>query len=191
MRGQAAIDCALHNARTLPMRGQAAIEWCCGVVPCLAPRRQCSAEHCGTTARPLRAQAATEMLVLAGFALAFMLPLAFLFISSSNAELSETSVNQAKISARTIADEAGELYLQGPDAKKTIFVNYPNGIVNGSIEGGLVVLTVNANGQEVDAVSTTFANISGNLAGKRLAGIQRIRLEYIWNGNYVNISYKD
>jgi hypothetical protein len=139
----------------------------------------------------LRAQSATETLVLAGFALAFILPLAFLFISSSNAGLSQTSVSQAKISARTIADEAGELYLQGPSAKKTIYVNYPSGIVNGSVEGGLIVLTVDAAGQRVDSVSSTFANISGNLAGKRRAGLQRIRLEYVFPGNFVNISYMD
>ena len=134
---------------------------------------------------------AIELLILSGFALAFILPLAFLFISSSNAELSRTSVSMAKISARTISDEAGELYLQGPFAKKTIFVNYPSGIVNGSIEGGLVVLTVDADGQRVDTVSFTFANISGNLSGKRVAGIQRIRLEYVVPGDYVNISYMD
>lgn len=138
-----------------------------------------------------RAQSATELLILAGFGLAFIIPLAFLFISSSNAELSRTSVQQAKISARTIADEAGEMYLQGPFSKKTIYVNYPSGVLNGSIEGGLVVLSVDADGRQVDAVSSTFANISGSLAGRRIAGIQRIRMEYVLPGNYVNISYMD
>ena len=128
---------------------------------------------------------------MAGFALAFILPLAFLFISSSNAELSKTSLQQAKISARTIADEAGEVYLQGPFAKKTIYVNYPNGVTGGSIEGGLVVITVDANGRQADSVSSTFANISGNLSGKRLAGMQRISMEYVIPGDFVNISYMD
>lgn len=139
----------------------------------------------------MRAQAATELLVLAGFALAFIIPLAFLFISSSNAELSRSSIQQAKISARTIADEAGEMYLQGPFSKKTIYVNYPEGVANGSIEGGLVVLTVDADGRRADVVSSAFANISGNLAGRRIAGMQRIRLEYVLPGNYINISYQD
>ncbi len=139
----------------------------------------------------MRAQAAMELLILVGFALAFILPLAFLFISSSNAELSRLSIQQAKISARTIADEAGEMYLQGPFSKKTIYVNYPEGVANGSIEGGLVVLTMDADGRRVDAVSSTFANISGNLAGRRIAGMQRIRMEYVLPGNYINISYLD
>ena len=132
-------------------------------------------------------QAATELLVLAGFSLAFILPLAFLFLSSSNTELGKTAVSQAKISARTIADEAGQVYLQGPGAKKTILVSYPNGIVDGAVEGGLVVLSVESEGRRLDVVSSTFANVTGNLAGKRTQGIQRINLVNM--GNYVNITY--
>jgi hypothetical protein len=137
--------------------------------------------------RASRGQAATEILVLAGFAIAFILPLALLFFSSSSAELSKASLAQAKISARTIADEAGEVYLQGPGAKKSILVNYPQGVVNGSLEGGLVVLTVETEGRLQHVVSATFANVSGSLPGKRQAGLQRIKLQNL--GDYVNISY--
>jgi len=146
---------------------------------------------CKASGGILQGQAATEILVLAGFALAFILPLAFLFLSVSQSELSKSSLLQAKISARTIAEEAGELYLQGPGAKKFIFVNFPEGVVNGSAEGGLVVLSLESEGRRQDVVSQTFANVSGYLPGRRTAGLQRLKLEYVYPGDYVDIRYND
>ena len=140
------------------------------------------------TGAKMRGQAATEYLVLAGFALAFILPLAFLFLSASGSELGKTSISQARIATSAIADEAGEVYLQGNNSKKTILVNYPEGIVNGTVEGGLVVLLIDADMRRQDIVASTFANITGNLSGKRKAGLQRINLVNI-GGNYVNITY--
>ena len=154
------------------MRGQAAIE-CCR----------------GSTAGSLRGQAATEMLVMVAFALVFIIPIAFLFLSATGTELSNTSVAQAKVSARTIADEAGSIYLQGEHAKKSILVNYPTGVMNASIEGGLVILTLEQDCKRMDVVSSTFANITGSLPGKRTAGLQKINLEYVADGSYVNITY--
>ena len=138
-----------------------------------------------------RGQAATEMLVLVSFALIFIIPIALLFMSSSNSELGKASITQAKVTARAIADEAGELYLQGANASKIITVNYPDGIQNGSVENGLVVLTIDADGRRLDIVGSTFATIVGNLSGKRTSGLQQIHLETIENsdGYYVNITY--
>jgi len=129
------------------------------------------------------------MLVLVGFALVFIIPLAFLFISASNNELGKTSIMQAKATARTIADNAGEVYLQGPGARKYIVVNYPQGVTGASVGNGVVVLTLDSNGQRQDIVASTFANITGNLSGARPAGLQAIRLVNI-DGNIVNITYQ-
>ncbi|MCX8194746.1 MAG: hypothetical protein N3G22_01410 [Candidatus Micrarchaeota archaeon] len=139
----------------------------------------------------MRAQAATEVLVLVGFALAFILPFAFLFLSTTWGEIGKSSTLQAKIAVRTIADEAGEVYLQGPGSKKVIYVYFPSGVVDGGLNEGIVRLTVEREGLRQDIVSYTFANISGSLSGKRIAGIQRIRLQYVFPGDYVNISYVD
>ncbi len=136
---------------------------------------------------PLRGQAATEYLIIAGFAIAFIVPLAFLFMSASNSELGSSGISQAKVSVNAIADEAGEVYLQGNGSKKTIVVNYPEGIQDGMVGGGLVVLTIDADLRTQDIASSTFANISGNLSGKRKAGLQRISL--VHTGDYVNITY--
>lgn len=136
----------------------------------------------------MRGQAATEYLILAGFAIAFILPLALLFMSASGSELGKTSISQARIATSAIADNAGEIYLQGNGSKESILVNYPEGILNGSAEGGLVVLRIDADMRQQDIVASTFANITGNLSGKRNAGLQRINITNI-GGNYVNITY--
>ena len=137
----------------------------------------------------MHGQATTEMLVLVGFALVFIIPIAFLFLSASSNELSKTSVMQAKATARAIADNAGEVYLQGPGARKYIVVNYPQGVTGASVGNGVVVLSLDSNGYRQDIVATTFANITGNLSGKRAAGLQTIKL-VTSNENVVNITYQ-
>ncbi|MFA6489787.1 MAG: hypothetical protein WCT52_03835 [Candidatus Micrarchaeia archaeon] len=126
---------------------------------------------------------------MVAFALVFVLPMIFLFMSATGNELSKTSVAQAKISARAIADEAGSVYLQGEGAQKSVVVNYPSGVIGAQIEGGLVVISLEQDGRRMDIASSTFANISGNLSGKRTPGLQKINFEYVMNGSYVNITY--
>ena len=129
------------------------------------------------------------MLVLVGFALIFIIPIAFLFLSASNNESDKTSVMQAKATARAIADNAGEVYLQGAGAKKQIVVNYPQGVTGVIVDDGVVSLSLDSNGHRQDVVATTFANITGNLSGMRTAGLQTIILENA-NGNVVNVTYQ-
>ena len=135
----------------------------------------------------MRGQAATEYLVLAGFALVFILPLAFLFLSASNSELGKTSISQASAAANAIADEAGIVYLQGNGSKETIIVNYPSGITDAAVTDGLVVLRIYADSRQQDIVASTVANLTGNLSGARGAGLQKISL--VGMGDYVNVTY--
>gem|GEM_PF-1220559 len=170
MRGQAIIECRC-GATAGRLRGQATIEC-----------------RCGATAGRLRGQATIEMLVMVGFAIVFIVPLAFLFLSASNNEIGKSSLVQAKATARSISDAAGEVYLQGAGARKEIVVNYPQGVTDVSVENRLVVLTLDTAGGTQDIVSATFANIDGDLSGKRGAGLQAIRLVNE-NGYVVKISY--
>ncbi|MEM4348768.1 MAG: hypothetical protein QXN37_04345 [Candidatus Anstonellaceae archaeon] len=135
-----------------------------------------------------RGQAATEYLILVGFAIAFIVPLTFLFLSFSNSQLGSNSVSSAQSAVFSIADEAGEVFLQGAGARKTILVYYPNGIIDGKVESGLIVLRIDADGRVMDLAAPTFANVSGNLSGKRIGGLQKIRLVNM--GDYVNITYE-
>ena len=136
----------------------------------------------------MRGQAAIETLVMVGFAIAFMIPLVLLFFTATSSETGKTSIAQAKSSVRLIAVEAGEIYLQGNGSRKMIVVNYPDGIINGSAGDGLVVLRIYTDGRQLDLTSPTFANITGNLDGRRTSGVQRINLVNV-DGRYVNITY--
>ena len=141
----------------------------------------------GIAAKFSRAQSAIENLIMVGFALAFILPLAFLFLSSTGGQSAKTSIDQAQVTARTIADTSGEIYLQGLGAKKTLLVNYPDGVVNASVSNGVVVLSLFVDDRRLDIPGTTFANLSGDLSGKRNQGLQRINIENM--GNYVRVTY--
>ena len=144
-------------------------------------------------ANHLLGQAAAENLIMVGFALAFIIPLAFLFMSSTGAESSKTSIVQAKVTVRTIADAAGELYLQGAGAKKTILVNFPEGVKDSRVEGGLVVLRLEPEaGRVIDITAPTFAKVQSDaeFGGIRNAGLQRIRMEFPAGKDYVEISYE-
>ena len=142
----------------------------------------------GIAAEFSRGQSAIESLIMVGFALAFILPLAFLFLSSTGTQGAKTSIDQAQVTARTIADTAGELYLQGEGARKTILVNYPDGVTNASVGNGIVVLSIFVDERHLDIAGTTFANLSGDLSGKRNPGLQRISM--VNRGYYVDVNYE-
>ncbi len=146
----------------------------------------------------LRGQAAIENLVMVGFALAFILPLAFLFMSSTGTENAKTAISQAQITARTIADAAGELYLEGSGAQKTILVNYPADVKGSSATNGVVLITITPEADRtLDIVASTFADIRegpNGFSGARGAGLQRVKLQTVYDQaegkDYVEISYE-
>ena len=133
-------------------------------------------------------QAAIENLIMVGFALAFVVPIAFLFLSSTGTQNAKISIQQGQITARTIADTAGELYLQGPGAKKSILVNYPDGVTGASVGSKAVVLSLFVDNRHLDIPALTFADVGGDLSGKRNAGLQTIQMVVNATGTVV-ISY--
>ena len=138
------------------------------------------------------------MLVMVGFAIVFILPVALLFFAASNNELGKASVVQAKATVHTIADEASEVYLQGKggngiEAKKEILVNFPQGKNTLSLEGDhLVVLeTITPDNQKISTISSTFARLKGDGLGAvpPRSGLARINLKYSADDDWVEISY--
>ena len=61
------------------------------------------------------------------------------------------------------------------------------------VEGGLVVLRLQPEaGRIIDITAPTFAKVQSGAAfgGKRNAGLQRIRMEFVAGTDYVEISYE-
>ena len=52
--------------------------------------------------------------------------------------------------------------------------------------------SLDADGRKMDIVSSSFANITGDISGRRTAGLQSIRLAHVFgvNRSYVNITYE-
>lgn len=99
------------------------------------------------------------MLVMVGFALVLIVPLALLFLSATGVESGKAAVLQAKAAARTISSEAGVVYLQGNGATKTILVNYPDGVTGIRADGRLVAIGMKADERQLEITSPTFADM--------------------------------
>ncbi|MGV8168778.1 MAG: hypothetical protein ACP5N3_01865 [Candidatus Nanoarchaeia archaeon] len=75
-----------------------------------------------------RAQVSMEYLAVFSFAAMMTIPLILIFsIQSSNLQKDVASAQSYKVLSK-IADSAEEVYYQGPPAKKTIRITFPEGI---------------------------------------------------------------
>ena len=83
-----------------------------------------------TEMKMLRGQSAVETLLIAGVGLLFLIPLVLMFYSSTNLGLEDLSRLQAKAMAQQISDAAGQVWYEGKGARRTILVNFPEGISN-------------------------------------------------------------
>ncbi|MFA5106326.1 MAG: hypothetical protein WC506_05195 [Candidatus Micrarchaeia archaeon] len=144
------------------------------------------------TAGGLRGQVSVETLVMVGFILAFMIPLVLLFMSISNSSAENVAIGQAMISARQIGNAAGEVLAQGNNSKKVIFVNFPPGISNVTLDSNEVIFTLKTTKGYVPVVENTFANMTYGYnplynSTRMSSGLRSILV--ISRGKYVEIGY--
>jgi len=83
----------------------------------------------------LKGQSSVEALLILAVAIAFIIPLALIFFSSSALGLETLSQLQTKALAQHISDAAGQVWYEGPGARKTILVSYPDGIESIRLSG--------------------------------------------------------
>jgi len=134
-------------------------------------------------------QSSIETLVLLSFMLFFIIPFSLFFLTVSNSDLSKNSVDQFQLSVRKIADAANEVYLQGNGAKKIAVIYYPSSVLNGSVGNNIISLTLDVDGKNSDVIAYTFANVTGDLSGKKPSGLQKIFMFYNSTSNSVYIKY--
>lgn len=85
----------------------------------------------------LKAQIASESLIILGFIIIFLIPLLFYFISYSSEKLSSISDYQTIFLINRICDNAAQVWYQGEGAKKSVIVFYPVGLKNIFLGGDL------------------------------------------------------
>lgn len=120
-----------------------------------------------------RGQSSLELFITLGIVLAFTVPVLFLLLSITSVGYEKTSIAQAEASARSLSDTMNFVYAQGPGAKKLMLLNVPASTeeiyANGTLNepGGEAVVRLKTASGRFDAVSPTFAKISG---GAQTAG---------------------
>ncbi|VVB58804.1 Uncharacterised protein [Candidatus Anstonella stagnisolia] len=104
-----------------------------------------------------RGQASMEALTLLGFVVLFFVPLALLFFATSQNRTDEAAIMQARLAGRQIADNAGEVYLQGTGARRETLVNFPSNLLDVQINGTQIVFMLSSAKGRTDIVTQSFA----------------------------------
>ncbi len=101
-----------------------------------------ASEHNYRASSHFKGQSALETMAMVGILLAFLVPLAILFLSSAGLRSQDLSLIQGKVLAQRISDEAGFVWYQGAGAKKVVLVQYPERLLNISFQDRQVVITL-------------------------------------------------
>jgi uncharacterized protein (UPF0333 family) len=124
----------------------------------------------------MKGQSSLEVLVTVGIVLAFTIPVLFLLLSLTSVGYEKTATAQADASARSLADTMNFVYSQGPGAKKSLLLNVPASTQEVYAANGEAVVRIKTASGTVDAVSPTFAAISGTRQTTRTATGQKTGL---------------
>lgn len=133
-----------------------------------------------------KGQASIEMLAMTGIAIAFILPLAILFLSSSNAKTYEISKLQAQALGQRISDEVGKVCYQGQLAKRVVLVSYPDRMLNLGISGREITITLEGErGGLNQIVVQSPCNMTEAITSSGFQAPERT-LSYLHDGRYVS-----
>ncbi len=131
----------------------------------------------------MKGQSAVEYMMILGMVLLMLIPLAAYTWNQSD---QATKSRQAEIAVGTIAAAADSLWAQGPGAKTTINVLFPNGYdsTKSLLANRTIVLRFSSSAGDQDAVAITKANITGSLPSS--SGYRQLILEAV--GSAVNVT---
>ncbi|MFH1470334.1 MAG: hypothetical protein ABIF01_01150 [Candidatus Micrarchaeota archaeon] len=133
-----------------------------------------------------KGQGAIEMVVLVGFFIMLSIPILSLFYLNASQSAQDTSIVQAKQSAREITLKADSVYSQGIGANDYIYVVFPQGLQKISARDREITFTVLASSGNSDIVSmgTAKLGIEGVIGTE--AGPHKLKMRSL--GDYVEIS---
>lgn len=132
----------------------------------------------------MRGQAALEYLVMLGLLLVVLMPVWVYVNSASTQEKLESRVSSAKYAAQRIAEAADAVYVQGPPAKLSIYVNIPDGTKDVFFSEREITFRIASAGGYSDAFAQTLGPMQGNVT--TAAGQQKIVVQA--TDYYVNIT---
>jgi hypothetical protein len=142
----------------------------------------------------MKGQVATETLVLAGFIIAFSVPIIFMLYAATNMRTEDVAIEQAGVTTKALVDEANELWVQGNGSARIVLVNFPDRLKNITVEGREIVFTLDTSKGPVDIVAVGFGNMTDgiNPLWKSMgSGLHAVNMTNKWDGSgkRIEVSY--
>lgn len=132
-----------------------------------------------------RAQASMEYLLVMGFVLLMLVPIAIVFYEQNREMNTQSNEQQAYLIARKIVEKGEEMYYLGEPSQTTLRVYFPENMNNVTIWNGSVVFELTRGSTFLDVAAHSWSvNISGNLSVR--PGSHCVQIRAVPNGVYVN-----
>tara|TARA_Y100000034_G_scaffold129475_1_gene186019 strand:- start:5993 stop:7054 length:1062 start_codon:yes stop_codon:yes gene_type:complete len=128
----------------------------------------------------IRAQAATEYLMVIGFVVVLLLPGIYLYIQYSGE--SKDSITNAKVDAITneLVKAAEQVHSYGEGSQTSITVDLPENVVAITFQGNEIVFTViNSKGKQSEIVKVANVNLEGEVT--LIQGTKKINIKSLGN----------
>lgn len=104
----------------------------------------------------MKGQISAEMLISVGVVVAFTVPVLLLLISLSQFGFERSATLQADATAKSIAENVNEVYIQGANAKRAIFLNLPTGTKTVKVDNKEVSIRLAIGGGYYEASAPVF-----------------------------------
>ena len=112
----------------------------------------------------MKAQAALEYLMVAGLVIGIMVTVfSFAVLYSSDSIASA----QAQDAVNSIAKTADSAYSLGKGSFLKTTVTIPDGVINSSVNGKIIALTIRTSSGVSSIIARTVATVNGSIPGKR------------------------
>jgi hypothetical protein len=132
----------------------------------------------------MKAQSASEFLIIVSVALTILIPLILLVNQSLMGYSDDTKISLAREAVKKLGDNADWVFSQGPPAKVTVEVYIPDGVESVSINNNEILYKVRTSAGITDVYYDTVPELRGTLPEK--SGYYFVSLTSF--SNYVNIS---
>ncbi len=132
----------------------------------------------------MKAQSATEFLIVVSVALTILIPLILLVNESLMGYRDDSKITLAKEAVNKLGENADWVFSQGPPAKVTIEVYIPDGVESVSLINKMILYELRTTAGTTDIYHYTVAELEGTLPEK--SGYYFVSLTAY--SNFVNIS---
>lgn len=110
-----------------------------------------------------RGQVSFEYLVIFAVAAIMIIPLMLIFAHQSSSIEADIAYAQAQSALSKISASAEEIYFQGPPARKTLRVKFPEGLTEVRVEESAIVFKLSTSDGVFELFEDTSAKLSGDI----------------------------